>query len=535
MASRAFSHNIVHRLANREIRKPRPNTHQHRTRQLYENVFPDTTVSDVVCPSILMRKFTSDGRYLICFSSTLHDLILYRFKGFDGCTQGGIGDSEYVEDVIPSCADNKFESYFLKLYESPLTENSQVLCKDFCLLVNQQQFLILVSSSPAQRRDPTAPRVGPAILESRCENYIFHLVRLEDGKELDQLVFAEDNIFLPHHAGVSVFDDMFAVMSIMTQTIHIFQVRATGKFVPLHKIGQYCYDDDALVLAQQQEDQDRWDREYASQMEVDVPAPPAVAVPVSIGGLKHRLLSYLHRQAVAAGDAAMRHFFVCYEQYSSLSMWKMQLLDDQHVLIKFGSLDSIVGRTIDFSTHTALFVVYNTQTTEIAGVFTNASEHLFSQFEQFCDFFRASFVGQGTVGSSTSNNEVVREQLRKQIRQLVGPRGGNRPAALKRALASLPMNPQLQQESPYLDQAMFSYDEKLISSLDRPKPCYDQPVRFHLRRGGQLKFKLNTGPPRDRFASKRYASYVFHPVQPFAMSLQHAGQHPPLVNIHFRR
>jgi de-etiolated-1 len=317
------------------------------------------------------------------------------------------------------------------------------------------------------------------------------------------------------------------------------------------------------VLAQQREDEDRFDREYACQeqpMMIDEPsaaaAPPqppaaAAAVPaapvprapvtpshatVPLGGLKHRLLSYLHRQASASGDAALRHFFVCIEQYSNLLMWKMQLLDEQHVLIKFGALDSIVGRMVDFSTHSALFVVYNTQTTDIVGVFTNASEHLFSQFENFCDFFRASFTGQPTVGTaSTSNNEMVREQLRKQIRSLVGTnRVGNRGAAVKRALASLPVNPQLHHESPYLDQAMFSYDEKLISGVDRPKPCYDQPVRFHLRKGGQLRFKLSTGPPRS-MAAKRFVSYVFHPVHPFAMSLQQAGSHPPVVNIHFRQ
>jgi len=493
----------------------------------------------------------------------MQSLVLFRFIGHRTCTTE---DADFMTDEDSKrLFSNKFDNYFTRLYDSPLADAPKILCKDFCLLTNKQQFVILASSTPALPRDSSASHGNSP--ELRCENYTFYLVRLEDGQELDRLTFTDDFIFLPHHAGVSLYEDMFAVLSIQHQTIHIFQIKPSGKFVPLHHVGQYCFDDDALVVAQQQEEEERFMRENAAATAdptpvhtapLVLPVPPAATASTAplratisrstststreyptgpMSGLKQRLLSFLHQQALHSPDpaTAMRSFFMCFEQYSNLMLWKMQLLDDQHVLIKFGSFDAIVGgRAMDSGLHNALFVVYNTQTTEIVGVFTNASEHLFQQFEQFCDFFRVSVTGTTTYGSSSSNNELVREHLRRQIRILAVAKS-NRGAALRRALACLPVNPQLQHESPYLDQAMFVYDEKAISGVDRPKPCFDQPVKFHSRRTGQLKFKLSTGPARfERSSSKRFASYVFHPVLPFAISMQHAGSASPVVNFHFR-
>lgn len=558
------AHNILHRLSHREISKSRPNTHLHSSRKLYENVCPDSTVSDVVCPPILMRKFTSDGKYLISFSLSLQNLVLYQFVGHEACTMGD-PDQMMDESSPASSFSNKFDNYFTRMYESPLAVAPEVLCKDFCLMANKQQFIVLASSTPTALRDSSGvPASSP---EFRNENYTFYLVRLEDGKELDRITFTHDFIFLQHHAGVSLYEDMFAVLSIRTQTIHIFQIKPSGKFVPVHSVGQFCYDDDALVVAQQQEAEERFLRENSAEhpqpapvhMPPPVMLPPDAAIPSTgaplpqqrastpsfagrefpsgpMSGIKQRLLSFLHRQAKMSPEPqAMRSFFASFDQYANLMLWRMQLLDDKHVLIKFGSLDVIMGSRLsyDSSTHTALFAVYNIQTTEIVGVFTNTSEHLFQQFEQFCDFFRAS-VSAPSYGSSSSNNEIVREQLRRQIHALATAKS-NRGAAVRRMLSCLPMGPQSQHESPYLDQAMFAYDEKAISFADRPKPCFDQPVKFHSRRTGQLRFKLFTGPARfDRPMSKRFASYVFHPVLPFAISMQHAGVASPVVNFHFR-
>jgi hypothetical protein len=50
--------------------------------------------------------------------------------------------------------------------------------------------------------------------------------------------------------------------------------------------------------------------------------------------------------------------------------------------------------------------------------------------------------------------------------------------AVKRLLAQLPISAQSYSSSPYLDLALFSYDDKWVSVMERPKPCGDHPIRY---------------------------------------------------------
>lgn len=164
-----------------------------------------------------------------------------------------------------------------------------------------------------------------------------------------------------------------------------------------------------------------------------LPPPP----PAPYTALKQRLLSFLHRQALESGDPkALRTFFYNYKAYSDMLIWKMQLLDREHMLIKFGLLEAIVGKNPDAYINSSLLVVYNVATTEIENLFVKA---------------------------------------------------------LPASFGRLPSNPQQYQESPYLDQQVFGYDERSVNALDRPKSCVESPVRFVSRRTGALRFRLPLG------------------------------------------
>lgn len=57
---------------------------------------------------------------------------------------------------------------------------------------------------------------------------------------------------------------------------------------------------------------------------------------------------------------ALRYFHSHFEEYnSSLSIWKMQLLDEQHLLLKYGCVDHAGSRGVDSTGMLAFFVVYN--------------------------------------------------------------------------------------------------------------------------------------------------------------------------------
>ncbi|KAF9093802.1 acid phosphatase det1 [Mortierella sp. AD031] len=222
----------------------------------------------------------------------------------------------------------------------------------------------------------------------------------------------------------------------------------------------------------------------------------------TISGIKQRLMAYLFRKAFYADDggAALRHFHLTFQQFANLAMWRMQFLDESTLLIKFGKLDCVVGRQADSSHQTAFFVFYDIHTTEILKVYDNASEEFLRLYEAWADQFCATaYTTAGRdkrhYSSTCSNNIYAKDHLKKTQYGMRNARNGGSAQAVKRSLCVLPYSPQSLSDSPYLDQALFSYDEKVISPSDRQKACQDFPIKFYLRGSGGLRFKIHLFKP----------------------------------------
>lgn len=243
----------------------------HCARRFYENIFPCHTIFDIECPDILFRKFSDDGQYLVTFSRNHQDLIVYRPTWLSfSCREDNCPD----HDLPPKA--NKFESFFTQLYSVTLAASGELICKDFFLYSEKNQFGIFATST-AQIHD--APAVGGAIQGiPSIEKITFHLVRsvlfyiavlsfqhckiynqifdvaysasnrLEDGVILDERVFGNDYINLAHSMGVFLYDDLVAIVSLRYQRIHILQIRDSGDLVDVRSIGEYCHEDDELFL-----------------------------------------------------------------------------------------------------------------------------------------------------------------------------------------------------------------------------------------------------------------------------------------------
>ena len=56
-------------------------------------------------------------------------------------------------------------------------------------------------------------------------------------------------------------------------------------------------------------------------------------------------------------------------------------------------------------------------------------------------------------------------------------KNGGPSEARKRVLAQLPISAQSYSPSPLLDLSLFSYDEKWVSVMERPKACGEHPIR----------------------------------------------------------
>jgi de-etiolated-1 len=159
-------------------------------------------------------------------------------------------------------------------------------------------------------------------------------------------------------------------------------------------------------------------------------------------------------------------------------MWKMQLLDENHLLIKYASEDVVTLKCQDPNSQPSFFVVYNMTTTEVLAVFENTSEKLLELFENFCDLFRnATLHSESQFPCSASSNIHARQIQQRFKHTIINAKFGGHTEAVKRLLAQLPISSQSYSSSPYLDLALFSYDDKWVSMMERPKACGDHPIR----------------------------------------------------------
>ncbi|GAM21243.1 hypothetical protein SAMD00019534_044180 [Acytostelium subglobosum LB1] len=611
-------HSLPNQLLQREIRCPRPGTNSLQSRKFYLNVVPDKTVYNIETPLCTIKKFTSDGERLLCFSKDLKEIHLYRFLGASPKYPVGVTKTQRAK------IDRTFSTYFRPIYQRAIPPFNEFLCKDFSLTTTCGKYFILASCGQSANNTTTpltlaeeqsTIRQSPAhsINLPNPDDVSFYLVRIEDGQVCDRRTFKKDVIHLAHHSGVYLYQDFFIVLSLQYQTIHIFQIKGSS-FVNIRHIGPHCNEDDQLELDTYQHIEqsfisrgvgagggkhatsdlskitpfakDHTSRRHnvvappeptpvtttntttTTTATTTAPAAPAAttattmttttnnqpsnlssldlslanhSLPIStVCGIKQRFLSYMFKKALMADEPrkALSMYYSLFPQYCNLVMWKMQSLDASHLLIKYGPIDGLLGRLTDYCNQISYFVVYNLHTTEVIGVYENSNKEFAKTFEQFCEHFRACSCPSGLIKfrSTCSNNIYVREHLLKQKMAVINARYGGETQAVKRILSALPFSPQSWNESPYFDKYLFSYDEKIISSTERPKPLVDYPIKFYSRFNGEVKFKLSTGvQDKNERQAKKYASYIFHPYSQFIISLQHNPQTNNVVaNFHYK-
>lgn len=166
-------------------------------------------------------------------------------------------------------------------------------------------------------------------------------------------------------------------------------------FVDVRKIGRFCFEDDSYFF------NSVFPNERAFKE-------------VFINSLKHRLLSFLYRRALTVSQNTndpyeIRKFCLYFENFKALKLWKMQLLDENHLLIKYASEDVVTLKSTDANSQVSFFVVYNMIESKVLAVYENTSKELLDLFEDFCDSFRNAKIYMDTQFTcSPSNNLYAR-------------------------------------------------------------------------------------------------------------------------------
>uniref|UniRef100_A0A1B0C8B4 Uncharacterized protein n=1 Tax=Lutzomyia longipalpis TaxID=7200 RepID=A0A1B0C8B4_LUTLO len=159
----------------------------------------------------------------------------------------------------------------------------------------------------------------------------------------------------------------------------------------------------------------------------------------------------------------------------------------------------------------------------VLAVYDNASEELLYLFENFCDHFRNAKSNSGFQYTASPSNNMYAKLIQQRFQQtIMNAKGGGKVEATKRILAQLPISSQSFSSSPYLDLSLYSYDDKLVSVMERPKACTEYPIRFFARDSGFLKFRIFPGLQGKYLqpSSRHLVAFTFHPTDPFAISVQ---------------
>ena len=88
-------------------------------------------------------------------------------------------------------------------------------------------------------------------------------------------------------------------------------------------------------------------------------------------------------------------------------------------------------------------------------------------------------------------------------------KNGGTTEARKRVLAQLPISAQSYTVSPYLDLNLFSYDEKWVSVMERPKACGEHAIQFYGRDCGLLKVIYRTLQPDSQIEVTNFLILIF--------------------------
>lgn len=532
------SQNIVHRLIDREVHPCRRGTCFNQARKLYLHIVPNLSVLNVEKPPCYLRKFSPDGRYFIAVSYDQTSIVIYNFKGSE---LGGDLIKDVKGEVIPGPDDTEtssadvrtkiFNQFLEKRHVVRVTTGEEIINRECSLFTDDSRYVIVGSSHFLS--DDASSRFYDIYRNNECitpnyrlqpEDYTLSIVALKTGFVCDRRKFRLDKIYLSHNQGIYLYKNILAMLSVQQQVIHVFQISPNGTFIEIRTIGRFCYDDDDIFYRQTSHQPPRnLNRPYTDK---------------SINSLKHRLLVYLYKAAQNGHiDQGIRQFYWAMDDLVNLRMGKLQLLDEEHLLIKYASEEVVTYRNGDPTNMPSLFVVYNMNTTEILGVYAHTSPELLQLMENFHDHFRNSWLHLQPQFPSSPSSSIHARQIQQMFKwTLIVAKNGGQREAISRMLTQLPISAQSYTPSPYLDHALYSYDDKWVSQLQRPKTCGDHPIRFFTRDSGMLRYKINLGASERQVSqtNRRLVAFIFHPFEPFIISVQRTASEYK-VNFHIRK
>ena len=256
-------------------------TKYNQMKRVYLTLTPNYSVLNVKVPNCFIRRFSPDGRYLIAFNYNLTGILIYQFNG---CT-AGMTETDKInmhcvsqKQPLPDRTDfndfdsdqfrfKSFETFFHEKANLRLTENNETIHRE-CALFYKSSHLIAASSCIVSEENlPPYEQLASnneAISYNTIENYTIYLIDVRSVRLCDKLKFNADKINLAHNQSLSLFNNVFAVLTQQNQTVHVYHILESNdmeatpdndyfqtreskkvlKFVHVQQIGRFCFADD---------------------------------------------------------------------------------------------------------------------------------------------------------------------------------------------------------------------------------------------------------------------------------------------------
>ena len=531
--------NVVYKLRKRETSFIKHGTVWNKTRSFYECIVPNFTVVNVEKPPFYLRKFSPDGNYFIVFSADQTSVEVYAFNGCQAAENylSSVKDNILHEMINPSIEFKKFyqsvkeklfSKFFVLKHQIPVTSEGQNLNRECSLFTDDSRHVLVMSAAPLPN-DASPPFYevysnNEAMSPNQrfpLEDYSLHSVDYVTGMLQCSVEFKCDKIFPSHNQGLYLYKNVLAVLSVQHQIVHIFHIDE-GILIKTHSIGRFCFEDDNYVFQLLQ-----------SQLSHEIRREPFHDV--AINSLKHRIISFLFKKALAENKESVLRFYQQFGFLEDLRLWRMQLLDEEHLLLKYASQDVVGLRVQDANAQPSLFVLFNFIEAKVLAVYENTSIYFLRIFENNPGLFRSADVYRGQLQAACA--DIYSYQLQQRFKEtIINAKYGGHTEAIKRLLAQLPLSSQSYSASPYLDLSLFSYDDKWISHVERPRSSGDYPIKFYSRKSGILKFQIRSGlvsNSSNSTSSRKLVAFTFHPTEPFAISVQRMNTEY-VFNFHFR-
>lgn len=506
--------NVAFLLRNREMNIPKPGVNYQR--RFYTSVCPNFTFVDVKVGDLFLRSFSPNGRVLIAISDQQSAVEIYNFRGSDASSE--TLRTLCITDNRNTVRQELFSKFFKLKHTITLCHNNEQLNRECSLFTDDNRYLIVCAERVIHETD--IPQMSSWYQNNESItltpytlpiDYWIYSIDILRGIVVDIRHFNCDRICLAHNQGICLYNQTLAVLSIQHQTIHLFHVDDNGMMIKRQSIGRYLYDNDEIQLA---------------NFHLQTNSQPL------LNGMKQRFMTFLYHKAMQSCREQtslypIRNYYRYYDFYRWLRMWRMQLLDENHLLIRYASED-IISMRLDATSQTTFFVVYDIKDTKILQIYESTSNELLQLYEQHYDDFRGSSVDKFTATLSNSIEARKNHDRFKQAIVNLGPT-----ELIKGILLQLPINAQSFNSSPYLDPELFSFDDKWISAYNRPRPCSNLPISFFGRKCGMSKYHMQVGPPGLQPQGSLVA-FIFHPQEPFGISIHRAsGVYTVNFHLHF--